>query len=278
MNYDFSSFPALRKTVEQISQEYAGNGKDIQLLKNFSDEVMHAEIEPERIAYADVYTGQNAVLNYLKWFYLRYNAESGEKIFRGLEQLLFEELSEPTEKQDAMISQETLKEVLETVQSLFPYKETVAAEYPLEISLMEATCVDWDSGVFSSAYRGKDQSCDAICLYRLRRSSRKYMTPEHVLLRDLGELLMIRLYGHGNLPEEFRSFYRILLDYDSRFKNPDKEDIRGAFTEVFMLAVIDRAPKFAGPYAETPAKVTHQCYRYISSLFRGRALDEQERG
>ena len=146
--------------------------------------MIHAETESERIAYADVYTGRNAILNYLQWFYIRYKAESEEKIFRGLEGLL----------------------------------------------------------------------------------------------RDFGELLMIRLYGHGNLPEEFRSFYRILLDYDSRFNNLDKEDIRGAFTEVFMLAVIDRAPKFAGPYAETPAKVTHQCYRYISSLFRGRALDEQERG
>ena len=105
-------------------------------------------------------------------------------------------------------------------------------------------------------------------MYRLRRSNEESLTPELVFIQALGNYCREKFSEFDeDVPDGFKEFLKSILSDRKTFNCLSDDDIFRAFSEVFMMAVIYKEPKYAGPYESIPAHKLRKCYQYITRLF-----------
>ena len=253
MRFDFSNLCALRDTLGHLMERYE---EDEDAFQQFYDAVAKKSLRSHSIGSVPIYTGADAVLEYIRWFYATTPSVSLDDCTDALYLRLEDKISC---SDGAQIDLPTICRVLAVVDDLFSFSQKL---HPISISIIDAE-MDGRNGE-SIAVFGDDGCSGAIFLYRMWNDFDGRFTPAMVLLHELGHQLHFHLTGElRRLPESFYDFLRQLGADDT---NASEADLLEVFADTFLLAVINKTKEFGDPFPEIDENTKERCYSYIRNV------------
>ena len=253
MRFDFSNLCTLRDTLGQLMERYE---EDEDAFQQFYDAVAKKSLRSHSIGSVPIYTGADAVLEYIRWFYATTPSVSLDDCTDALYLRLEDKISC---SDGAQIDLPTICRVLAMVDELFSLSQKL---HPISIAIIDAE-MDGRNGE-SIAVFGDDDCSGAIFLYRMWNDFGGRFTPATVLLHELGHQLHFHLTGElRRIPESFYAFLRQLGADDTNASDADMIEL---FADTFLLAVIHKTKEFGDPFPEISEKIKEHCYSYIRNI------------